>query len=1257
MRSRTHRFLLLTLLVSLVGFLGAAPAVAAERDSYVVVFKDSVTAPGELARSQAEERGGKLGFVYSHAIKGYSVELPEQAVEGLRHNPQVDYVLRDGPVELFEEEEEEEEVELETENSEGPEIFEVTIPTGISRTYATVNKALDIDSQDDVRADVDVAVLDTGINLSHPELNVVGRTNCVVFGSTTCVDNSGADGNSHGTHVAGTIAALDNNVGVVGMAPGARLWAVKVLNDSGSGSWSRIIAGIDWVSAHASQIEVANMSLGGKISYLPLEEALKKSTEAGVVYAVAAGNQNMDAKEFAPANVKFLLTVSAIADYDGLPGEKAAYTCGNYGPDDQKASFSNYGPVIDIAAPGVCILSTMLSSSYGLKSGTSMASPHVAGAAALLAAKENPNSTEDVYTIQNTLKTTGNYNWTDTSGDGVKEPLLSVSNETIYSIVSPPAVTTGPVTYTGTGTGTQTLATGTVNPEGLSTTYQFEYVSAAKYNPEATNPYAEGSKAPVSAATLGSTKDEATEVKEALSGLEPGTLYHYRLVAENSKGLTKGSDQTFTHLPLCKGTEGQCAWSLQSPANPQPQSENELEDISCADPTMCMAVGNDYYRGKGFSEVWNGSEWKVLDTFEGEMKSISCPSTTWCMTVAKTDAKGWQLKWVEIIFGSWSSSAKAPPTPEGATEVKLNDVSCTDESACTVVGRYYNGGYKPYAARWNGSAWTLQTAASPSEGSASEALLGVSCASSTYCVAVGTAAGKPFVERWNGSEWATQSAPNPEGATEATLEGVSCTSSSACMAVGNSKGSGSRKTLTERWNGSKWSVVASPTPSEKHGRLRSVHCWSGSSCIAVGVLTPTSLWTQGETTLAESWNGTEWTVQSSLNVEGNLYTSLAAVSCGATANCTAVGTTRPASAQTSKVTLAQRWNGEKWSLQSAANPQPQSENELEDVACPSATLCLAVGNDYYRDKGFWEVWNGSEWKISTASLSELKAISCPTTSWCMTVAKAENSAWQLKESGGSWSATAKAPPTPAGATEVKLNDVSCSSDSACTVVGRYYNGGYKPYVARWNGSAWTQQTAPSPSEGNASEAMLSVSCPSASFCMAVGRAANKPFAERWDGSAWATQSAPNPEGATEATLEGISCASASACMAVGNHKGSGSRKTLAQRWNGSTWSVIASPTPSEKQGRLRSISCLSASSCIAVGVLTPTSFLTPGETTLAESWNGTEWTVQSTPNAEGNLYSSFAAVSCTSPVACTAVGATRPSSEPTNKVTLAARWQ
>ena len=156
-------------------------------------------------------------------------------------------------------------------------------------TFAAANKALDIDEQDDLRVNVDVAVIDTGIDQTHPDLNVVARANCML-GGETCTNNSGTDGNSHGTHVAGTIGAIDNSYGVVGTAPGARLWAVKVLNDSGGGTFSTAAAGVDWVTAHASEIEVANMSLGGSATTVVLREAVEASIKAGVVYVVAAGN-------------------------------------------------------------------------------------------------------------------------------------------------------------------------------------------------------------------------------------------------------------------------------------------------------------------------------------------------------------------------------------------------------------------------------------------------------------------------------------------------------------------------------------------------------------------------------------------------------------------------------------------------------------------------------------------------------------------------------------------------------------------------------------------------------------------------------------------------------------------------------------------------------------------------------------------------------------------------------------------------------
>jgi streptogramin lyase len=407
----------------------AAQAAYGPRD-YIVVLDPSVEHPGNVAHAQLQVHHGDMTGFYRHAIEGYAATLPPAQVDSLRNDPRVAFVTIDHPVQVLEGE-----FQLENEANGGFEVSEPTVPTGIKRTFATSNKALKINGEDDLRVDADVAVIDTGIDYQNPDLSVGSRTDCH---TGTCVENSGTDGSSHGTHVAGTIAAIDNNLGVVGMAPGARLWAVKVLGDGGSGSESAVIAGVDWVTAHASQIEVANMSLGSFYEMPALETAVTTSIESGVVYAVAAGNWNADAKYISPAKNPNVITVSALADYDGLPGSKSAPTCDSYGTDDQKASFSDYGPLVDVVAPGTCILSTVPGSKYALYSGTSMATPHVAGAAAILASQKNPSNKAEVEAIRSTIVTAGNKGWTDTSGDGIQEPLLDVSNETTFKPVAAP---------------------------------------------------------------------------------------------------------------------------------------------------------------------------------------------------------------------------------------------------------------------------------------------------------------------------------------------------------------------------------------------------------------------------------------------------------------------------------------------------------------------------------------------------------------------------------------------------------------------------------------------------------------------------------------------------------------------------------------------------------------------------------------------------------------------------------------------------
>lgn len=328
---------------------GAVPASASGVTQRVIVrLEPGAGETREVGRSLMAEHGGTLGPVYGNVMKGFAGKVPAGRVEALRNNPKVDVVIPDAPVS--------------GENAE--------VPPGVRRIGAERVAGSVIGTRGAV--DADIAILDTGIN-THPDLNLAGGVNCAQ--DAGCAATSFADGHGHGTHVAGTAAAKDDGVGVVGTAPGARVWGVKVLGDNNGGYLSWFIAGLDWVTARGD-IEVVNASLNGA-GWSPVNDAIARATDAGVVVVVAAGNDATDASNLSPASAPNAITVSAYRDSDGTPGALAG------GGDDVWASFSNYGTVVDVAAPGVFINSTSRTGAYATMSGTSMASPHVAGAAAV----------------------------------------------------------------------------------------------------------------------------------------------------------------------------------------------------------------------------------------------------------------------------------------------------------------------------------------------------------------------------------------------------------------------------------------------------------------------------------------------------------------------------------------------------------------------------------------------------------------------------------------------------------------------------------------------------------------------------------------------------------------------------------------------------------------------------------------------------------------------------------------------------------
>ncbi|MEU7531509.1 S8 family peptidase [Saccharothrix sp. NPDC042600] len=375
-----------------------APASAAGAESYVVLLQD-----GAALSAFTADPAVAVTHRYESAVRGYAARMTPATAARLARDPRVALVQRDGVATTAAQ----------------------TVPTGIDRVDAEVSPTARIDGVDE-RVDVDVAVIDTGIDLDHPDLNVhtAGAKNC-------SSGRSADDGNGHGTHVAGTIGAKDDANGVVGVAPGARVWPVRVLNNKGSGSFSDIVCGIDFVTAHANEIEVANMSLGGSgadsacgSNRDAMHEAICRSVAAGVTYVVAAGNSAADSATFVPAAYDEVITVSALADFNGQPGGGAASTC-RADVDDTFADFSNHGADVDLIAPGVCILSTWKGGGYNTISGTSMASPHVAGAAALYKAT---HPTASPAAVKSALQAAGTSNWTtSTDPDGIHEVLLNTA--------------------------------------------------------------------------------------------------------------------------------------------------------------------------------------------------------------------------------------------------------------------------------------------------------------------------------------------------------------------------------------------------------------------------------------------------------------------------------------------------------------------------------------------------------------------------------------------------------------------------------------------------------------------------------------------------------------------------------------------------------------------------------------------------------------------------------------------------------------
>ena len=655
------------------------------------------------------------------------------------------------------------------------------------------------------------------------------------------------------------------------------------------------------------------------------------------------------------------------------------------------------------------------------------------------------------------------------------------------------------------------------------------------------------------------------------------------------------------------------------------------------------------------------SAWRVEPTPNptvpdgGGMGSVSCPSATTCVAVGNALNSAGVGTAVALVRDGTRWRLQTAPAPAGATASGLSGVSCAAADACTAVGAYTSqtGQVLNMAQQWNGTSWHLQAIPSPG-GTSSSRLFTISCTAASACTAVGeyfsSSAGAtlPLAERWNGSRWAIQATPSPASTTLAGLQAVSCTAADACAAVGSTYSpEGIAVTLAEFWNGTDWTIQPTPNPAgATDSGFSAVSCTSPQACTATGNYEASS-----SLTLAERWNGTNWTIQPTPNPAGTASAVLNGVSCTSARACTAVGFDIGPHEYRA---LAEHWNGTNWTIQ--PTPDPGSFDTLSAVSCRSAQACTALGadsSDSAESLTLAAVWDGTRWDLQTtpnpaaaAPSSSLVAVSCPAARACTAVGDYFGSAGRFvplaeARTGARW--RIQSTPSPAGATGSYLSGVSCTSPRACVAVGYYADrvGQHRTLVETWSGTRWRIRAAPSPAGATASQ-LSSVSCPSLSACTAVGYYVIgghiKNLAEAWNGTRWRVQPTPTPAGAVSADPSAVFCPDSRHCTLAGDYDTNSAELTLAEAWNGTRWRLQPTATPG-RDNFLTSLPGVSCTSPRSCIAVGSYQRLDDGQTTpFAEAWNGTRWLIQSIPTAPRTEGSLLSGVSCSPAGTCTAVG-------------------
>ena len=603
------------------------------------------------------------------------------------------------------------------------------------------------------------------------------------------------------------------------------------------------------------------------------------------------------------------------------------------------------------------------------------------------------------------------------------------------------------------------------------------------------------------------------------------------------------------------------------------------------------------------------------------------------------------------------------PSPN-ATGQQFSGITCVSASDCWAVGYYTTRTYQQDTAtartlieHWNGTSWTLIPSPNTDPNFPNK-LNAVVCASSSNCWAVGysivfSASSPPqnltLVEHWDGQAWSIVTSPNP-GSRFNRLLAVTCASSSDCWAVGfqtfgSQTSSGAHLALTEHWDGNSWTVVTvpSPTPSDLNG----VTCVSSSDCWAVGRTTSSP-----EQAVTQHWDGHSWSIVTSANLGNTVDLYLASVSCTSASNCWAVGFSSDENTEVPQ-TLIQHWDGTNWLIVAAPNTSATAANQLYGVSCSSAVNCWAVGyatpnTQLQLQQPLIAHWNGSSWQFTATpdptshsrAAEAFFAVTCKSDAACWAAGNSDGQHTLAERWDGSW-LYSSSPDAAGGGIEDSFQSVACSSNVDCWAVGAEFDG-VDQFFAHWNGMSWKRFPAPIVALSTYS-GLADVTCTSSTSCWTVGNydgpTSYLPLIEHWDGSAWSKIAAPSASGNN--FLQSVKCNSASDCWTVGFVENAGDPNPytwspLIEHWNGSSWSIVFSPDDHVAVNELYGLSCTSVSDCWAVGFSDNNDPNASAPRALIEHWNGTSWTLVSSPSIAPFMYLYSAA--CTSAAQCWAVG-------------------